>query len=225
MDITKQYEEIGTDFIKGQDKFMLGKKDQAKEFIKKQLPDLKGKTLLDLGCGHGKDIGVYENLGAKEVFGVDSSKLMIEKAKEVAKHPERLIVASMESMPFKDEQFDVITGRFSIHYLGNLDKTYLELDRILKKKGILVITVHHPTLGFMQLGAKKYRTHEIIKMNLYNNAVTISFPHHTLKDYFSEEFFKHFVLDYITEESPLNEEYPNQWDLPGFIGFRAVKRS
>ena len=224
MEITKQYEEIGKKFIEGQEDYFSKKIDQARVFIKNQLPDLKGKVILDVGCGHGKDIQTYEELGCESVYGIDSSKLMIEEAKKIVKNPANLVVASMDDMPFEDGKFDILIGRFSIHYLKNLDKAYEEFNRVLKKGGILIFVAHHPFLGFMQSGAKNYHAKNIIKMNLYNNAVMIKFPYHTLKDYFSDTFFRNFVIHHLDEEKPENMEYKNQWNIPGFIAFKAVKR-
>jgi ubiquinone/menaquinone biosynthesis C-methylase UbiE len=129
----------------------------------------------------------------------------------------------MEKMPFSDNRFDVLTGRFSLHYVENLDRVYEEFNRVLKSKGVLIFTVHHPFLGFMQLGAKKYDTHEMVKMELYHS-VTIQFPHHTLKNYFPDKFFEHFVINFLDEEKRKDAEYPNRWGIPGFIGFRAIKK-
>jgi ubiquinone/menaquinone biosynthesis C-methylase UbiE len=223
-DSKEQYDKLSKKFISAQKEYFSKKIDQARVFIKKQLPDLKGKVILDVGCGHGVDIVNYEKMGASEVFGIDSSKAMIEEAKKIVNRKENLFVGSMENMPFKNSQFDVIVGRFSIHYLPDLDKTYEEFSRVLKKKGILVLVAHHPFLGFMQLGAKSYGNKDLIKMNLYNNAVPIKFPNHTLKEYFSDKFFEHFIIDYLDEEKEKDAEYHNQWKIPGFIAFRAVKR-
>lgn len=51
------------------------------------LPLLKGKTLLDLGCGLGFDSLIFAKMGY-QVVGVDISPLSIKKAKELAKDME-----------------------------------------------------------------------------------------------------------------------------------------
>jgi len=224
MDISKQYDRIGSDFVKGQKEFFSKKTDYAREFIKKCTPHLKGKKVLDLGCGHGHDIVAYEKLGAAEVYGIDSSSFMVNKARKIVKSPEKLFVSSMEKMPFEDNFFDVIIGRFSIHYVENLSGTYEEISRIMKKSGELVIVTHHPLLGFMQTGAKNYNNKDLIKMPLYKNKVQITFPHHTLKEYFPDSFFKHFMISYLDEEPLDDPEYPNKWNVPGFIAFKAIKK-
>jgi len=225
MNIQKQYDKIANDFASGQKEFFTKKEDQARKFISSQLPSLKGKIVLDIGCGHGVDIVTYEKKGALEVFGIDSSRSMIEEAKKIVKRKDNLFVGSMEKMPFKNNQFDIIVGRFSIHYLKNIDKAYEEFNRVLKKNGLLIIVAHHPILGFMQSGCRDYWKRKVIKMNLYKNKVKITFPYHTLTEYFSDKFFKFFTIDYLTEEDKNNLEYPNKWKVPGFLGFRAIRRA
>lgn len=225
MDIEKQYDKIGPEYIKGQNEYFNNKEDHARRFIKKCLPSLKNKRILDLGCGDGRDILTYEKLEAKEIYGIDSSTFMISEAKKIVKAPKNLVVGSMDSLPFKNKFFDLIIARFSIHYLSNLDKMYSEINRVLKNKGTFIVVAHHPTLGFMQLGGKDYNSKDMINFSLYSNKVNIKFHHHTLKDYFSETFSKFFIIDLLEEEPLENPEYPNRWNIPGFIAFKAIKRS
>lgn len=224
MDIDKQYDEIGPDYLTGQNNYFNNKEDPARILIAKCLPNLNNKKVLDVGCGFGKDILTYEKLGAKEVYGVDPSKYMINEAKKIVKDKEKVVLGNVESMPYKDGQFDVVVSRFSLHYLKNLDKAYNEISRVLKKGGVFISVVHHPLLGFVQLGSKDYLKQDIIEMNLYNNKVKIKFYHHTIKNYFSEEFFKSFILDYVDEEPVSQSEYPNKNNIPGHIAFRAIRR-
>ena len=49
------------------------------------LPDLEGKSVLDLGCGFGEHCMEYVRRGARSVVGIDISEKMLETA---AKYPE-----------------------------------------------------------------------------------------------------------------------------------------
>ena len=46
------------------------------------LPQLRGKTVLDIGCGMGEHAKQYADMGAKTVLGMDISEKMLEYAKE-----------------------------------------------------------------------------------------------------------------------------------------------
>ena len=43
------------------------------------LPDLSGKSLLDLGCGYGEHCKMFINMGAANVVGVDLNKALVDK--------------------------------------------------------------------------------------------------------------------------------------------------
>ena len=45
--------------------------------ITKMLPDLKGKKLLDIGCGMGQHAMQYSKAGAESVLGTDISEKML----------------------------------------------------------------------------------------------------------------------------------------------------
>ncbi|MCA9459206.1 MAG: class I SAM-dependent methyltransferase, partial [Nanoarchaeota archaeon] len=217
------YERIGKDYLLGQKEFFSKREDQAIKFIKNSLIDLKGKKVLDIGCGNGKDIKLIESLGASEVYGIDSSNFMLNEAKKIVSNPENLYLSNIEKTSFEDNFFDIIIGRFSFHYLSNYDNAYNELSRILKKNALLILVIHHPFKDLISQKNKIYGEQEIIKIELYNNKVPIYFPTHTLKDYFSRSFFDSFMLvGFEEEQSP--EEYGDKFKIPGFMGIKAIKK-
>ncbi len=223
MDINSQYNKIGKDYISGQKEFFSKKEDEAIRFIKKSLPDLKNKKVLDIGCGNGKDILLLESLNTSEVYGIDTSEFMITEAKKTVSRPNNLFIGNIEETSFEDSFFDVVIGRFSFHYLKNYDKAYQELSRILKKNGLLILVVHHPLRDLSCQKNKIYGEQEIIKIELYNNKVPIHFPTHTLKNYFSKKFFDYFSLvGFEEEQSP--KEYTDEFKIPGFMGIKAMKK-
>jgi len=220
MDVSLQYDKIGKDYVNGQKEFFSKREDEAIKFIKKSIPELKNKKILDLGCGNGKDIILYQSLGA-EVYGIDSSEFMINEAKKIISKS-KVFKSNLEKTPFENNFFDIIVSRFSFHYLKNFDKAYKEISRILKKDGSLILVVHHPLRDLSYQKNKIYGKQETIKIELYNNKVPIYFPTHTLKNYFSRIFFDHFhLINYEEEQIP--EEYINEFKTPGFMGIVAKK--
>ena len=55
--------------------------------MEETLPDLKGKTVLDIGCGYGHNCLEFINKGAKKVVGTDISEKMLAVAKKESAHP------------------------------------------------------------------------------------------------------------------------------------------
>lgn len=223
MDLKKQYDKIGDNYISNQKSFFSKEEDGATLFIKKCLFNLKEKIVLDLGCGGGKDIKIFESLGAKSVYGVDSSKFMIDSAKKVVSKPANLFLGDFEKTPFEDKFFDVIIGRYSFHYLEKFDRAYKEISRVLKDQGVLILVVDHPLRSLIAQKKKIYGKQEIINTQLFDNKVSLLFPSHTFQDYLSKIFFNYFYLDYF-EEGYTAETEPGEYHTPNFIGIKAIKR-
>ena len=92
--------------------FWSGRSAQEKRFEALcQVGDMKGDSLLDVGCGHGDLLGYLEQHGTKvgRYVGVDLISEAIEKAKE--KYPgAEFEVRDIERKPFKPGEFDYVIG-------------------------------------------------------------------------------------------------------------------
>ena len=86
----------------------------------KSVGNIKGKKLLDVGCGAGVHIKKYLKKGAK-CRGIDISKSMIEMAKKNCPNVD-FKVGSMTKLPYKDSSFDIVTASLSMDYIKNLEK-------------------------------------------------------------------------------------------------------
>jgi ubiquinone/menaquinone biosynthesis C-methylase UbiE len=99
---------------------------------------------LDAGCGPGAYIQPYLNMGY-DVCAIDQSKGMIEKAKqnfpEKDKNRVTLKVSGIESIPFPDEVFDLVTNVAVLMYVPDELKCVEEFNRVMKKGATLIITV------------------------------------------------------------------------------------
>jgi SAM-dependent methyltransferase len=101
-----------------------------------QLGDLRGKHVLDYGCGHGMAAVVLARCGAS-VTAFDLSPGYVAEAEERAHANEvsiRFVVADGEYLPFADESFDAVWGNAILHHL-DLPRAGAELRRVLKPGG------------------------------------------------------------------------------------------
>ncbi len=223
MDIKKQYDIIGHDYVEGQKRFYAGKPDLARDFIRKNLPPLKGKRILDMGCGGGVDVLFYEDLGA-DAYGIDISQFMVNESKRTVSRPENISLADMESTGFDDSFFDAVSARCSLHYLHDIDKGYAEIHRILKTSGVLVFTMEHPLTNFLRQKSRVYGKNEIVTVRLYDNKVPVSFPTHTLKEYLSGMFFDLFNLACYDEKNEIPSGNARYKSIPNILCIKAVKK-
>jgi len=100
----------------------------------KAVGNIKGKKLLDVGCGAGVHIKKYVEKGAK-CSGLDISKTLIELAKKRCPKSE-FKVGSMSNMSYPKGSFDIVTSSLAIHYVDDLKKVFKEINRVLGKGGL-----------------------------------------------------------------------------------------
>lgn len=114
--------------------------------IKKMLPDLKDKTILDLGCGAGGMSRYFIKQGAKKVLAIDISKNMIAEAKKHNSNKIEYQVLSMNKLNQIDEKFDIVFSSLAFHYVKNFQKLMQNISRLLNKNGLLIYSQEHPML-------------------------------------------------------------------------------
>ncbi|UYO03081.1 class I SAM-dependent methyltransferase [Paenibacillus sp. PSB04] len=122
----------------------LGATGEWHEF-KALLPDLQGKSVLDLGCGFGWHCRYAREQHAAEVVGVDISAKMLESAREQT--DDRAITylqAPIEDIDFPDGHFDVVLSSLAFHYVQSFDAVCQKVHSCLKQGGSFVFSVEHP---------------------------------------------------------------------------------
>ncbi|MBJ9987325.1 class I SAM-dependent methyltransferase [Paenibacillus sp. S28] len=122
----------------------LGAAGEWHEF-KALLPDLQGKSVLDLGCGFGWHCRYAREQHAAEVVGVDISAKMLESAREQTDDPAiTYLQAPIEDIDFPDGHFDVVLSSLAFHYVQSFDVVCQKVHSCLKQGGTFVFSVEHP---------------------------------------------------------------------------------
>lgn len=91
-------------------------------------------SLLDVGCGTG-DFLVEAKKSGWKVDGYEPN----EKARDLAKEKDLTVVDYLSELP--DHSFDVITLWHVLEHIPNLEEQILELNRLLKPDGKLIVAV------------------------------------------------------------------------------------
>ena len=113
--------------------------------LRKLMPDLKGKTVLDLGCGYGWHCKYAAENGAEGVTGIDISHKMLAKAKEINSDPViEYRCAAMEDLSFEEGSFDAVISSLAFHYVRDFGELVKNIRRWLKRGGDLVFSAEHP---------------------------------------------------------------------------------
>lgn len=133
-------------------------------FILKHLGDIKGKKLLDIGCGAGENSVYFAKKGAI-CTATDYSPGMVEVAKKFAKKNsvtiETCVMNAME-MDFPDNTFDIAYASNILHHVDQF-KTIKEMHRVLKSGGKACFwdpLKHNPIINVYRRIATKVRTED-----------------------------------------------------------------
>lgn len=100
-------------------------------------------VILDIGCGGGININRMAK-HAKKVYGVDYSMDSVKVSREVNRQEiydgkVEVVHGDVQSLPFDDETFDVVTAFETVYFWPNIEKCFGEVKRVLKPGGIFLI--------------------------------------------------------------------------------------
>ncbi len=101
--------------------------------------NLNGKVILDIGCWWGWFIKYARGENAI-VYGFDADKRRIDDA-IVFNGPKGLCVGDATKIPFKSSHFDFVFLWHVLEHINNPDKVLSEINRVLKKRGTLILGV------------------------------------------------------------------------------------
>ncbi|MBD1935095.1 MULTISPECIES: class I SAM-dependent methyltransferase [Cyanophyceae] len=160
-------------------------------FILKQLGDIRGKRLLDLGCGAGENSVYFARKGAL-CLASDYSPGMVEVALQLAaangvEIEGRTMNAIALDCP--DNSFDIVYASNLLHHLPNPKLAIREMHRVLKPGGKACFwdpLKHNPVINVYRRMATKVRTEDETPLDI--NIVNF------VKSEFSETSYDTFWL-------------------------------
>jgi ubiquinone/menaquinone biosynthesis C-methylase UbiE len=109
------------------------------------LPDLRGRNVLDLGCGFGWFCRWARAAGAAHVLGIDVSERMLARARTDTQDAAITYTrADMEHLELPSQSFDLAYSSLALHYVEDLKGLVSKVHRALVPGGSLVFSVEHP---------------------------------------------------------------------------------
>lgn len=105
--------------------------------------DLRGRRLLDVGCGTGQLATALVERAHAKVWGIDPSAEMLAVARRRVPRGVGLKRACAEDLPFRDGWFDRVTMSLVVH-LVDRPAAFAEAFRVLAPGGRLAIATFHP---------------------------------------------------------------------------------
>lgn len=214
--------------------------------FRKLVPDVKNKSILDLGCGYGENDKYYKEQGAKYVLGTDISYKMLELAEiNNKKDGVEFMKIAMEDISSINQKFDIIISSLAFHYIKDFDKLIEDCYNLLNDNGYLVFSQEHPITTCIKYTEHVKEGHTIIDDKYFGLFSDYNRSGKRTKEWFGEEVIKYhrnfeeiintlinkgFMIDKILEPIPSKEaiknnpKYINQYDRPFFLFVRAKKQ-
>ncbi len=109
-----------------------------KDSLFKIIGDIKGKKVLDAGCGTGRMIPELKKRGAI-ITAVDISEEALKIVKNKFSDIET-VLADVNNLPFSSESFDIVLATFMIVHIKDLNPVFDEIYRVLKNKGRFILS-------------------------------------------------------------------------------------
>lgn len=121
--------------------------------IKNMLPELKGKSVLDLGCGTGIFTFLFEQYDPEKIVGIDLSDEMLniaeKKAKESKSKAEFILGDATNVFDYVQSEFDLVFSSTTTHYIENLETLFANIYKCLKIGGTCILSVINPVYSAM----------------------------------------------------------------------------
>ncbi len=207
------------------------------------MPDLKGKNVLDLGCGFGEHCTRFIKEGAIKVVGIDISEKMLEIAEKENNHPSiTYINIPMEDIGQLNEKFDVIVSSLAFHYVEDFSGVVKNIYSMLNDDGVFLFSQENPLCTCYSGGNRwtKNENGEKLYLNLTNYGVEgerestwfvdhVKKYHRMFSTIMNTLIEAGFQIEKVIEPLPTEEllsSYPDYSDLyhkPDFMIVRAKK--
>ena len=201
------------------------------------LGDVKGKRILELGCGGAQCSIAFVKQGAIAI-GVDFSARQLAYARALAQAEEvrvDLREGDLADLAFLSaESIDTVFSANALQYVDDLGRTFRQVHRVLKNGAPFVFSVPHPAYGLIDdrndaapTVTRSYFDPEPVEVVRYGVAFS-EYPH-TFSELYMNLVRASFRVDQVLEPAPLaNAPRSSEWRasftrLPPTLVIRARK--
>ena len=143
-------------------------RDLDREVVRSRLGDLHFDTILEIGCGTGKNTSLLAQIG-QNVRAVDFSQGMIARAREKvqAENVHFSLMNITQPWEFADHSFDLIVCNLVLEHIQNLSHVFAEAARTLRPGGYFFVDELHPFRQYEGTKARFYRAEEKVEVDAF----------------------------------------------------------
>jgi ubiquinone/menaquinone biosynthesis C-methylase UbiE len=148
-------------------------RDLDQQVARQQLAKLRCTSVLELGCGTGKNTPLLASIG-EYVQALDFSAGMIEKARTKVSAPNVTfeIADIKKRWPSKDQSFDLIVCNLVLEHIEDLNFIFAEASRVLVEGGRFFICELHPFRQYLGKRARFQRADNTNHITAFTHHVT-----------------------------------------------------
>jgi ubiquinone/menaquinone biosynthesis C-methylase UbiE len=143
-------------------------RDLDRDVVRSRLGGLDFDTILEIGCGTGKNTSFLARIG-QSVQAVDFSQGMISRAREKVQEGNVRFSLMDITRPwqFADESFNLIVCNLVLEHIQDLAHVFSEAARTLRPGGHFFIDELHPFRQYEGTKARFYRAEEKVEVDAY----------------------------------------------------------
>lgn len=125
-------------------------RDLDAQMLRAHGPRMRGRTVLELGCGTGKN-SEWIAAECSRLIALDFSEGMLEKARQRVVSPNVQFVAHdiRTPLPVEDASIDVVVSNLVLEHVQDLRSVFMECHRVLRKGGKWYLSELHPMRQLM----------------------------------------------------------------------------
>ncbi|HUE61036.1 MAG TPA: class I SAM-dependent methyltransferase [Acidimicrobiales bacterium] len=177
------------------------------------LGDLKGKRVLELGCGAAQCSIAFAKQGATAI-GVDFSAAQLALARELSDREEvkvELRHGDMADLAFlRADSIDLVFSAFAFGYVEDLNRVFRQVHRVLKVGAPLVFSLPHPAYHMLDEGSSTDTGRLVVRRSYFDRrpvtskwgGVSATTYHHTFSDLYMGLARSSYRVDLVLEPEP-----------------------
>jgi cyclopropane fatty-acyl-phospholipid synthase-like methyltransferase len=178
---------------------------------------VKGKRILDLGCGDAAFGREALSNGCESYIGVEGSQNMVDVAiQTLAGTKGEIVLNTLENWDYPTSAFDLVVSRLVLHYVDNIDALFANIHHALVNNGQFIFSAEHPVITSTDKGWQKGTQRQNWLVDNYFDTGeritswmggTVRKYHRTLEDYFGAAQRADFTIQALREGRPERENF------------------
>ena len=102
----------------------------------RHLTDARGKRVLVVGCNQGREVSLFLDAGAREVWGID---VIDDVGVDYPREGARYLQMSAEAMDLEDGMFEIVFCLATMEHISRPEAAFPEISRVTAPEGFLYV--------------------------------------------------------------------------------------